>query len=92
MTDASNQASTRTITALYFAAVRDLAGIGEETLELPAEVRTIAQLRAHLEMLHPPLAQRLGRVRFSINERFAQGDAEIEHGDEVALIPPVAGG
>ncbi|MFK7988100.1 MAG: molybdopterin converting factor subunit 1, partial [Sandaracinaceae bacterium] len=80
------------IEMLYFAALRDLRGVASESLELPAEVNTVAALRGHLEALHPALAGRLGTTRFARNEQFAQEEEPLEEGDIVALIPPVAGG
>ena len=82
----------RTVTVLYFAAVKELAGVSEATLELPDAVRTIADLSAHLEQLEPRLAGRLGSVRFAVNESFVTTDAPVAHGDVVAVIPPVSGG
>ena len=80
------------ITLLYFAAVKDLVGRGEETIDLPTAVTTIAALATFLEKRHEPLAGRLGSVRFARNEVFAMGSETLSEGDVVALIPPVAGG
>jgi molybdopterin converting factor subunit 1 len=81
-----------TISVLYFAAVRDLVGLAEETLELPPAVTTMASLATHLTGLHPELEGRLGPVRFARNETFASLAEPVVDGDVVALIPPVAGG
>lgn len=78
------------ITLLYFAAVRELVGLGEERVETGA--RTVAELRAWLERERPALAGRLGAVRFARNEEFAKDADALADGDVVALIPPVAGG
>ena len=80
------------VTILYFAAVRDLTGIAEETIDVPTDVTTIERLRAHLATLHPTLDGRLGPVRFAKNEEFAAPNEAVDDGDVVALIPPVAGG
>ena len=80
------------IAILYFAAVRDLVGISEETIELPSSVRTVSDLGAHLAKLHPTLDGRLAPVRFARNEEFVERSAALEDGDVIALIPPVAGG
>lgn len=81
-----------TITILYFAAVRDLVGIPEETVELSSDVSTIGALGSFLERRHSALAGRLKAVRFARNEAFSTRDEELADGDVVALIPPVAGG
>jgi len=80
------------ITVLYFASIRELAGVGEETIELGSGLRSVGELREFLERRHPAMRGKLGRVRFSRNEEFAEDETEIADGDEIALIPPVAGG
>ena len=81
-----------TLTVLYFAAVRDLVGRDEESLDVPATVSTVEALGKHLAAIHPELDGRLGYVRFARNEEFAQPADAIADGDTIALIPPVAGG
>ena len=84
--------SAPTITVLYFAAVRDLAGTSSEELALPESVRTVAELRAALEELRPLLRGRLDAVRFARNEEFCAISDPVVAGDVIAIIPPVAGG
>lgn len=81
-----------TITLLYFAAVRDLVGLEEERVTLPAEVTTIGDLAVFLVKHQPSLDGRLRSVRFARNETFATSDEALAEGDVIALIPPVAGG
>jgi len=80
------------ITLLYFAALRDLAGLPEERVELPPAVRRVADLPAFLSQRTPAFAGRLDQVRIARNEAFADDDEPLAAGDVVALIPPVAGG
>jgi molybdopterin converting factor subunit 1 len=80
------------VTVLYFAAVRDLVGIDEEQIALPDSVGTIGAFADLLQIARPPLAGRLGSVRFARNETFATNSEPIAPGDVIALIPPVAGG
>ena len=80
------------VKVLYFAAVRDLAALAEEDLDLPLAVTTIAELAEHLARLHPELAGRLENVRFARNEEFAKIEDPLSTGDTIALVPPVAGG
>ena len=56
------------IEILYFAAVRDIVGKGQETMELSRDVRTVGALRAHLEHAFPVLRGRLDAVRWAKNE------------------------
>jgi molybdopterin converting factor subunit 1 len=81
-----------TVELLYFAAVRDLVGKPQESLTLPADARTLADLVDILEQTHPELAGRLTGVRFAIDEEFAPLEAPLHPGAVVAVIPPVAGG
>jgi molybdopterin converting factor subunit 1 len=80
------------VRVLYFAAVRDLLGMSEEDLDLPAHVEEVAGFVAELERRHPELVGRLGGVRFAVNETFADAHDPVSAGDVVAVIPPVAGG
>jgi len=78
------------IRILYFAAVAELVGRREEEREVAAE--TVGALAAELERAHEALRGRLGKVRFAVNEAFADHDDRLSEGDVVAVIPPVAGG
>ena len=82
----------RTVRVLYFAAVRDLVGRTEETLDLPESVRRVEDFVHLLEEVHPQLRGKLGGVRFAVNETFADGFDEVRDRDVIAVIPPVAGG
>jgi MoaE-MoaD fusion protein len=73
-----------------FAGLRDLAGAGELSVELP-EPATVDDLLAALR------SSALGGLPprsfiVAVNRAYASGEARIEAGDEVALIPPVSGG
>jgi MoaE-MoaD fusion protein len=75
----------------YFAVVRERVGCSEETLELPGGA-TVADLWSALEQRYDALRALRPHVRVAVNMEFA-GDAEaLREGDEIALIPPVAGG
>lgn len=81
-----------TVVVLYFAALRELLGIREETLPDvpgPLSVQAFSDL---LGRRHPALVSRLASVRFAVNESFATATEMIGDGDTVALIPPVSGG
>lgn len=67
-------------------------GVDAEHVVLDASVTNVASLRSWLEQTRPPLVDRLGTVRFAVDEQFAGDDASLRDGAVVALIPPVAGG
>jgi molybdopterin converting factor subunit 1 len=76
---------------LYFAVLRERLRCDAEPLELPPS-STVAQARAALAAVHPEIAPLLPRVQTAVNEVMV-GDAHtLSDGDELALIPPVAGG
>jgi molybdopterin converting factor subunit 1 len=80
------------IEVLYFAAVRELVGKDQETLDLPADVRTVGAFGRWIGGIHPELEGRMAHVRIARNEAFAADGEPLEGGDVLALIPPVAGG
>ncbi len=87
----SGQPLALTVSVLYFAALRDLAGTGEERLDLPAGADVEALLQA-LVQRHAALEERLGSIRVAVNEEFSNRSQTLHSGDVVALIPPVSGG
>jgi MoaD family protein len=74
-----------------FARQREIAGAREVAVELP-EGSTIEDAWAALVVLHPALASGRPYVRYARNGRYTDAKAALEDGDEVACIPPVAGG
>lgn len=80
------------VSVLYFAALRDLAGIGEERVSLPAATASVAALLGVLEDRHGALRGRLQSVRVAVDEEFVDLSRELRGGEVVAMIPPVSGG
>jgi molybdopterin synthase catalytic subunit len=74
-----------------FARQREIAGTREVAVELP-DGSTIEDAWAALVVLHPALASGRPYVRYARNGRYTDAKAALEDGDEVACIPPVAGG
>ena len=74
-----------------FARQREIAGAREVAVELPAGA-TIEDAWAALATLHPALADSRPYVRFARNGEYAGPETALGDGDEVACIPPVAGG
>lgn len=75
---------------LYFAGARDAAGTAREQVA-PAPA-TVADLRRALAAAHPRLGSVLARCRIAVDQEFAEDDAPLRDGAEVAVVPPVAGG
>ena len=79
-----------TVTVLLFASYADALGAASLDLELPRET-TVTDVVAAVRSR--PGAHRLPAAPLvAVNLQFATGDRVVRDGDEVALIPPVAGG
>lgn len=79
------------VKVLYFANARELASRGLESLTLPEGV-SLEKLVEHVFQLHPSLKPFKSTVRFSINRELAGNSTVIRDGDEIGVLPPVAGG
>ena len=81
----------RSVRLLAFAGARDVLGAPELVLPLAAPC-SAAELLAAVCLLYPALAPWRASIRIAVNGTYAQADDPVSFGDEVALIPPVAGG
>lgn len=82
------------VSPLLFASLRDQLG-PSVSVEVPEDVPgvvTAGALRSALEAAHPEVARYGRRLLLAVNEQYARDDSPIRSGDQVALIPPVAGG
>ena len=80
---------------LYFAWLREKAGIGEEDVSPPETVTTVAELVEWMKSRGGGFAEAFadeGMVRVAVNQELTDLDAAIAGGDEVALFPPMTGG
>jgi molybdopterin converting factor subunit 1 len=79
------------VTVLYFAILRERVGREREELEFPGAT-DVGAARAAIAARHPALAALLPSVRGAVNRAFVPDAHALADGDELALIPPVAGG
>lgn len=79
------------IEVLYFAILRERLKLERETVEL-AEGASVADARAMLAGRHAVLLPLLPHVQAAVNRTWARDDHRLADGDELALLPPVAGG
>lgn len=80
------------VRVLYFAAARELAGTASEAVPLPEPALDTRALIDLLAARHPRLAPYLKRMRIAVNGEFVGEHHVIRGGDEVNVLPPVAGG
>ncbi|MEN3749060.1 molybdopterin converting factor subunit 1 [Sphingomonas sp. HF-S3] len=80
---------------LYFAWVREQIGTGQEAVDPPGAVVTVADLIDWLAKRSPGHAEAFrdpAKLRAAIDQRFVPLDAELGDAKEVAIFPPVTGG
>ena len=79
-----------TVRVLLFASYADALGASEVNVDVPSGARVsdvlsrIKSLAAGKRVADKPLV--------AVNKRYAQPDQQLKETDEVAIIPPVAGG
>ncbi len=79
------------VNLLYFASFRDAAGRAEETRELPEGAR-VADLWGCVAREIPRLAAFPAMPPAAVNQEYVDGQTVLHDGDEIAFLPPVAGG
>jgi molybdopterin synthase sulfur carrier subunit len=80
---------------LYFAWVRQRVGFGEETVDPPADVTTVAELIDWLKTRDETYANAfadLRVIRAAVNQSLVPLETPLSGAREVAFFPPVTGG
>ena len=83
--------STLTIRLRYLARYAELLGVESEELALSAPA-TVGDVVAAVRAKHPAASQLPAKPLCAVNFRQALWGDLVSTGDEVALLPPVAGG
>lgn len=78
------------ITVHYFGIASEIAGTREQTLEVP-DGTCLSDLRERIFREFPRLAELESALLFAVDAEVVD-DAELRHGSEVAILPPVSGG
>lgn len=76
---------------LFFAVLREIAGRSEEIVELPDDSRA-GDVWRRLRDEHAALRDYVQPPMIAVNESYVDVDELLRDGDELAFIPPVAGG
>ena len=79
------------VKVLYFASAQGLANLKSENMRLK-EGSTVRDAATEILRLHPDLKSIEQTIRYSVNFEIAESNASLHDGDEVAVLPPVAGG
>ena len=79
------------VRVLYFASFRDAAGRAEEIREVPAGSR-VGDLWAALSREITLFGRFPAAPPVAVNEKYVDSGTVLAEGDEVAFLPPVAGG
>jgi molybdopterin synthase sulfur carrier subunit len=80
---------------VYFAWVRERVGQAEETIELPAEVGTVAELVSWLKTRGEGYAHAFENervIRAAIDQVHVRPETPLAGAREVAFFPPMTGG
>lgn len=84
-----------TVRILYFAWVREKMGRAEETVSLPDDVTTVADLVGWLRTRGPEYQSAFARpevVRAALDQTHVKPTAPLAGAREIAFFPPVTGG
>jgi MoaE-MoaD fusion protein len=80
------------VRVLYFAAARELCGTQSEAVSVQSSPLTVRAFMQVLGARHAAIAPFLDRMRLAVNGELVDDTAMICAGDEIAVLPPVAGG
>jgi molybdopterin converting factor subunit 1 len=79
------------VRVLFFGRLKEIAGCAEDTVELSEGAR-VEDVFARYGNQFPELSQFRPSVAAAINQQYAEWNAALAAGDEVAFLPPVSGG
>jgi molybdopterin synthase catalytic subunit len=79
------------IRVLFFATLRDRAGMRETSIDLP-ERTPVRDLKLLLAERFPNLKEHIPNALIAVNHEYAFDEDPVPLGAEVALFPPVSGG
>ena len=79
------------VKVLFFAQLQDAFGERERIMEIEDEITVGKFVESMFRALEGNVWKALP-LRYAVNEKFEDGDAQLRSGDVLALIPPVSGG
>jgi molybdopterin converting factor subunit 1 len=78
----------KTLNIEYFAILREQAGISSESVN--SKANTTAELFAEISKRHG--FSSVDNFKVAVNDEFADWNIQLNDGDRIVFIPPVAGG
>ena len=84
-----------TVTILYFAALRERMGRGNENVSLSDDIATVGDLLAacrQRDTVFERTFSQPGQVKVAVNRALGTLETPVKAGDEVAFFPPMTGG
>lgn len=92
---AMTETDTRPVKIVYFAWVRERVGIASETLDIPVDLATVADLvrwlKARGENYEAAFAKE-AVVRAALDQVHAKPQSPLGNAREIAFFPPMTGG
>jgi molybdopterin synthase catalytic subunit len=79
------------IKLLFFATIRDRAGVKSLELDIPVDL-TVQGLKDKLSADYPNLKESMSSVLMTINREYAFDEAVVPPNAEIGMFPPVSGG
>jgi len=79
----------------FFASIREVLGVSQESISIPESIKTIADLRVHLSERGGAWSEVLDQnkvLRCALNQHMVDASTRLEDSAEVAFFPPVTGG
>ncbi|UTW56418.1 molybdopterin converting factor subunit 1 [Kordiimonas sp. SCSIO 12610] len=80
---------------LYFGALKERLGLGEEVIEITEDLKTVQDLAMLLRARGGEFEHAFEStifIRAAVNQTHAKFDSPITNTDEIAFFPPVTGG
>lgn len=77
-----------TLSVQYFGMIAECVGAGQNELSFAGS--TVIELKTQLESEHPKL--KVISYQVAVDQKIATGEQELTENNEIALLPPFAGG
>ena len=78
------------ITVKYFGAIADFAGKSEELFSVSMESMDVHAIQHKVQKLYPEICSTPYSI--AVNQSIERGNCAVNDGDELAFLPPFAGG